>query len=309
MFFSGNATTAEGNPVDLVRIFQWPAGGLETVVTPDETGDWEVFLFWDGDYGVTYIADGCQPVTHGPYSVVDDFSPTKLFGDGVLGYWYEAKPEYLYQDAAGQTPVTASGQRVGLMLDISGNGYHASQPDINKRPRYYTNGIVSWLEFNGSSMYMIGSLAHQSSRTIAGSGSDFTGTEGVIIGGRSDTDLRSSLHIYSKDDGDFAGGAAGSSFANEFTSPIDLSAFSAIYMHDANNKWIKTKGEPLKHETHTEMTTPGDLPYIGAFNSSGNALLHYTGKLYCAIDIHKVIETVDVLRLEKYMYKLVKPTR
>lgn len=309
MLFSGNATTAEGNPVDFVRIFQWPTGGLETVATPDETGYWEVFIFWDGDYGITYIADGCQPVTHGPYSIVDDFNPTKLFGDGVPGSWYEAKPEYLFQDAAGQNPVTASGQRVGLMLDISGNGYHASQPNSSRRPRYYTDGIVSWLEFDGRSGYMIGSLAHQSSRTIAGAGSHFTGDEGVIIGGRIDTDLRSSLHTYSVSDGDFAGGAAGSSQANQFTTPVDLSGFSAIYMYDSNNKWIKANGEPLKHETHTETTTPGAPSYIGAFNSSGEALLHYDGRLYCAIDLHKVLETFDVLSLEKYMYKLVNPTR
>lgn len=40
----------------------------------------------------------------------------------------------LFQDAAGTTPVTAPGQSVGLVLDKSGNGYHAAQPTAAARP-------------------------------------------------------------------------------------------------------------------------------------------------------------------------------
>ena len=42
----------------------------------------------------------------------------------------------LFQDSAGTIPVTAPGQPVGLMLDLSGNGHHVSQITTTARPLY-----------------------------------------------------------------------------------------------------------------------------------------------------------------------------
>ena len=42
----------------------------------------------------------------------------------------------LFQDSAGTIPVTAAGQPVGLMLDVSGNGNHAAQSTTTARPTY-----------------------------------------------------------------------------------------------------------------------------------------------------------------------------
>lgn len=48
------------------------------------------------------------------------FSPASLFANGEAGGWYDPSDmSTLFQDAAGTTPVTASGQPVGLMLDKS----------------------------------------------------------------------------------------------------------------------------------------------------------------------------------------------
>ncbi|WPZ28989.1 hypothetical protein T8A63_15350 [Sulfitobacter sp. OXR-159] len=55
----------------------------------------------------------------------------------------------MFQDAAGTTPVTAPGQPVGLMLDKSGNGHHASQATASKRPTYQTDGTLHYLSFDG----------------------------------------------------------------------------------------------------------------------------------------------------------------
>lgn len=58
-----------------------------------------------------------------------------LFGAGEQGGWYDVSDmSTLFQDAAGTTPVTAVEQPVGLMLDKSGRGNHATQATTTKRP-------------------------------------------------------------------------------------------------------------------------------------------------------------------------------
>lgn len=75
MAISGNATTSDGQPVDVVRIFRWPDKELYGAVLPDAAGDWTFEPVQSGEYGITYIAAGCQPVTHGPYYLEVDNDP------------------------------------------------------------------------------------------------------------------------------------------------------------------------------------------------------------------------------------------
>lgn len=79
---------------------------------------------------------------------------TSLYGNGEQGAFYVPKPQVLgqqvlFQDAAGTTPVTAPGDPVGLMLDLSGNDNHATQKVAGSRPIYRTDGTRHWLEFDG----------------------------------------------------------------------------------------------------------------------------------------------------------------
>ena len=80
------------------------------------------------------------------------WTPQEIFRTGnVLGAWYDPSDlSTLFQDAAGNVPVTASGQQVGRMLDKSGNGLHLTyQGADGTRPQYVTDGIKSWLSFDG----------------------------------------------------------------------------------------------------------------------------------------------------------------
>jgi hypothetical protein len=63
------------------------------------------------------------------------FTPKHLFAAGEQGAWYDP-PDLttLFQDSAGTIPVTAVEQPVGLILDKSGRGNHASQSIAAKRP-------------------------------------------------------------------------------------------------------------------------------------------------------------------------------
>jgi hypothetical protein len=99
------------------------------------------------------------------------FSPAALFAGGTEGAWYDPSDlSTLFQDSAGTTPVTASGQPVGLMLDKSGNGNHATQAISAQRPTYTEGGGLSWLAFNGLDDAMVTTL-----EATLGNGSRFIG--------------------------------------------------------------------------------------------------------------------------------------
>lgn len=101
MQITGNATVASGGPIDAVRVFEWPTGALAAIATPDESGNWTATIETTGDYGVTYIAEGHQPITHGPYFIETGSAglPTVIgeaFGGGFYagdiedgGQWYK----------------------------------------------------------------------------------------------------------------------------------------------------------------------------------------------------------------------------
>ena len=71
---------------------------------------------------------------------VAGFSPFTLFAGGEEGVWYDPSDlTTLFTDVAGTTPVTTPGDAIALMLDKSGNDYHATQSTAAARPKY---GIV-----------------------------------------------------------------------------------------------------------------------------------------------------------------------
>ena len=82
-------------------------------------------------------------------------SPLSLFAGGAEGAWYDPSDlSTLFQDSAGTTPVTASGQPVGKMLDKSGNGNHATQAIAAARPIYTEGSGLAWLAFDGVGDFM-----------------------------------------------------------------------------------------------------------------------------------------------------------
>jgi len=91
-----------------------------------------------------------------------------LFANGEAGAWYDPSDlSTLFQDAAGAVPVTADGDPVGLMLDTSGNGYHASQAVSASRPTYRTAFGYHWLEFDGvDDILVVASAANHTFATM-----------------------------------------------------------------------------------------------------------------------------------------------
>jgi hypothetical protein len=83
-------------------------------------------------------------------------TPSSIFTGAVDGVWYDPSDlSTLFQDSAGTTPVTADGDPVGLMLDKSGNGFHATQATAGNRPVYKTDGVTSWLQCTAASSHFM----------------------------------------------------------------------------------------------------------------------------------------------------------
>lgn len=65
---SSNLTTQAGAPGDEVVIRNWTTRELVAKVIPDANGDWSAEVP-PGTYDVSYIAENCAPVIHGPYTI------------------------------------------------------------------------------------------------------------------------------------------------------------------------------------------------------------------------------------------------
>lgn len=152
----GRAKKFDGTAIDYVSIFDWSTGKCIAAKTPNSSGAWEYFYFKNIEVGLTYIADGCEPVTHGKYSFLPTWNPISLFYGGTNGAWYDVSDiSTLFKDTAGTQPVTKDGDVVALMRDKSGNSNHMLQSTSSSRPIYRTDGILQWLEFDGVDDYMV----------------------------------------------------------------------------------------------------------------------------------------------------------
>ena len=109
------------------------------------------------------------------------FSPLSLFTGSVVGVWYDPNDiTTLFQDTAGTTPITATGQSVALMLDKSGNAKHASQSTAGSRPIY---GIIP---YGGLRNILVSTDALATQTVVVGAVAQtlsFTGTGSVVLSG------------------------------------------------------------------------------------------------------------------------------
>lgn len=86
-------------------------------------------------------------VSEGGTSVYD---PLIWFGASEVGALLDPSDiSSLFQDSAGTTPVTADGDPVGRISDLSGNANHFTSSG-SARPTYRTSGGKHWLEFDGT---------------------------------------------------------------------------------------------------------------------------------------------------------------
>ena len=67
---NGKAKKFDGTPVDYVMLFEWGNGKCIGTSIPDMTGNWSFNYYKNLNCGITYIANGCEPITHGAYNFI-----------------------------------------------------------------------------------------------------------------------------------------------------------------------------------------------------------------------------------------------
>lgn len=67
---NGRAKRFDGLPVDYVLIFKWRDGRCLAKCVPDSAGNWSFNYEQNIIVGITYVANGCEPMAHGPYEFV-----------------------------------------------------------------------------------------------------------------------------------------------------------------------------------------------------------------------------------------------
>lgn len=84
-------------------------------------------------------------------------TPAQIFAQSEPGFWYDPSDlTTLFQDTAGTTPVTSTGQSVALVLDKSGRNNHATQATLSSRPTYQVDsGGRPFLSFDGVDDFLV----------------------------------------------------------------------------------------------------------------------------------------------------------
>lgn len=63
----GRAKKYNGGAIDYVMLFDWSTGNSIGTAKPDAAGNWKYYYFKNLNCGITYVANGCEPITHGSY--------------------------------------------------------------------------------------------------------------------------------------------------------------------------------------------------------------------------------------------------
>lgn len=226
--------------------------------------------------------------------------------------WYDPSDwKTLFQDSAGTIPVTAVNDPVGLILDKSGNGYHAFQATAINRPTLSqdSNGKYRLL-FNGTNSRMSIAAIDLSSTNkltiVAGVSKAVENTDGMIAEFSAAADTNNGA-FYVK-----ASNSSGTNYRVLFRGSAVSGAIPTAAAPDvsviATTATLATPGAFLLRMDAAQHTS--STPSFGAVNfgnyslyigSRNNSTNHFNGGLYGLIIRSAISTTAEIETAEKYM--------
>lgn len=201
------------------------------------------------------------------------FDPATLFESGTYGggFWlphqtYNGSPA-LYQDSAGTIPVTADGDPVGRIVDLSGNGNHFLQAVALNRAIYHTDGTNEWISPDGTDDFYMATLVDMKASVTS---SMVQATEGPGV--------TASILVISE-----------LSIAPSTTAGVTGMTFTAdgvqVYRHKgttdrfAQIQLADVPSVPAVFSGRASISTPNILGYVNGVQKVSNVLTQGTGTL------------------------------
>jgi hypothetical protein len=230
------------------------------------------------------------------------FSPASLFAGGIQGAWYDPSDlTTLFQDSAGTTPVTASGQPVGKMLDKSGNGNHAVQATAAARPTYQTSAGLHWLAFDGvdDTMEAPALGVSTSALSIFYSAVQSGGNVMDMIFGVENT-ISNRLQNYTSSSGarrTAANTSSGNTFPTYGDSSVNQIA-GAVWNGSNVQNYINGAASGATYSLSGSMDLTSGVIYIGKSPSYSN---RFTGIFRGGLLINRVLSAEEVINFSAYL--------
>lgn len=223
---------------------------------------------------------------------------TVVFGSGTYaGFYYDFTTEVgLYQTTDTSSPVTASGQAVGLATDGSPSGVNATQATAGSRGTWNSGGYWSG---DGSDDHLVTNLISASEMTIAACSR--TGSTSVIALGGNAAGQRCSIGLNTS-------GFAGGNWAGQDYSVIkgasDLRNTDVAILLRANGSSVNLWVNGVQVYTGSPSGTPNTSQplYVGALNNQGaGAVLPWNGRVYRGIAVKRYIPDDLVAPLMRHL--------
>lgn len=246
-------------------------------------------------------------------TVSAEVSPVTFFTSGERGaVWDLSDLSTLFQNVAGTTPVTAAGQTVGKILDLSPNANHwTAAADNTTRPTYQVDSDGRpYLQFDGSNDILFGATPH-----VTTTNGRFTTIMGLLAAAPAST--RYAIGSYSTATttpfvepimAAASGGTVQMSMRNDGSSGMGTSP-TLVGILDGTNKRIVTsqyngngstmrmRSDAGSYSTTTQGTFANNFAVTRAalggrgYNTPAN---FWSGRLYSGFNINKYLSDADI---------------
>jgi hypothetical protein len=228
-----------------------------------------------------------------------EWTPLAL-GSDLVAWWDVSDISTLFQDSGGSTPITATGQLVGLILDKSGNGWHLRQSTSASRPAYNAEASLSWVAGNEASRFLACSATYSNigNLTLVTAASlDGTANFGRIVDGNFTTGFWTGRNLSLSQVG---GGIIESvdPYGTFFSLANNTPAVLSMVRTGGSTSCALNKGAPSSRTTSSSLAT-GKFGMCGS-NVAGFCSSH---KIYGAVVVKTAVDAVTLNNLVTYLGK------